>query len=91
MLPCAVNVSCRSGITDVIFPQGNKREYEEVPDDLKHGMTPHFVDSYEQVFALAFPNIGLQALREAASGASRHSSGDTAAATDGSSSGSGRS
>lgn len=45
----------RSGVTDVIFPQGNKREYEDVPEDLKQGITPHFVDSYEQVFELAFP------------------------------------
>jgi hypothetical protein len=39
----------------VIFPLGNKREYEDVPEDLKQGITPHFVDSYEQVFDLAFP------------------------------------
>lgn len=43
-------------MTDIIFPLGNKREYEDVPDDLKQGMTPHFVDSYEQVFDLAFPD-----------------------------------
>jgi hypothetical protein len=47
----------RSGVTDVIFPLGNQREYEEVPEDLKAGMTPHFVDSYEQVFGLAFPGL----------------------------------
>lgn len=38
-------------MTDVIFPLGNKREYEEVTQDLKEGITPHFVDSYEQVRA----------------------------------------
>lgn len=42
-------------MTDIVFPLGNKREYEDVPEDLKQGMTPHFVDSYEQVFELAFP------------------------------------
>lgn len=46
---------CRSGVTDVIFPQGNQKEYEEVPEDLKQGITPHFVDNYEQIFQLAFP------------------------------------
>ncbi|KAF6254413.1 Lon protease C-terminal proteolytic domain-containing protein [Scenedesmus sp. NREL 46B-D3] len=46
----------RSGVTDVIFPVGNKREYEDVPEDLKQGIAPHFVDSYEQIFALAFPD-----------------------------------
>jgi Lon-like ATP-dependent protease len=43
-------------VTDVIFPVGNKREYEDVPEDLKQGIAPHFVDSYEQIFALAFPD-----------------------------------
>jgi ATP-dependent Lon protease len=43
-------------VTDVIFPVGNKREYEDVPEDLKSGITPHFVDSYEQIFELAFPD-----------------------------------
>lgn len=63
MLHCARAVHCgvpavhRSGVTDVIFPMGNKREYEDVPDDLKQGMTPHFVDSFEQVFELAFPGL----------------------------------
>jgi glycerate kinase len=42
-------------VTDVIFPLGNKREYEDVPEDLKQGITPHFVDNYEQVFDLALP------------------------------------
>jgi Lon-like ATP-dependent protease len=43
-------------VTDVIFPLGNKREYEDVPEDLKQGIAPHFVDNYEQIFALAFPD-----------------------------------
>ncbi|KAF8065961.1 lon protease [Scenedesmus sp. PABB004] len=47
----------RSGVTDVIFPLGNQREYEEVPADLKAGVTPHFVECYDQVFALAFPGL----------------------------------
>lgn len=51
-------VACRSGVTDVIFPQGNKKEYEEVPEDLKQGITPHFVDNYEQIYKLAFPDTG---------------------------------
>jgi len=37
----------------VIFPEGNRRDYEEVAADLKRGITPHFVSTYEQVYALA--------------------------------------
>jgi hypothetical protein len=44
-----VRHACRSGVTDVIFPLGNQKEYEDVPEDLKQGITPHFVDNYEQV------------------------------------------
>lgn len=40
---------------DIIFPAGNRREYEDVAADIRDGITPHFVDTYEQVFALAFP------------------------------------
>jgi ATP-dependent Lon protease len=52
----AAAAAFRSGVTDVIFPVGNKREYEDVPEDLKQGISPHFVDSYEQIYALAFPD-----------------------------------
>ncbi len=37
----------------VIFPEGNRRDYEEVAADLKKGITPHFVSSFEEVFELA--------------------------------------
>jgi Lon-like ATP-dependent protease len=55
-VPLLLLLPFRSGVTDVIFPVGNKREYEDVPEDLKQGIAPHFVDSYEQIFALAFPD-----------------------------------
>jgi hypothetical protein len=50
-------------VTDVIFPLGNQREYEDVPEDLKQGITPHFVDNYEQVNtqSLASTLVGLVA------------------------------
>jgi hypothetical protein len=37
----------------VIFPEGNRRDYEEVAADLKEGITPHFVSTYDEVFELA--------------------------------------
>jgi Lon-like ATP-dependent protease len=45
----------------VIFPEANRKDYEEVAEDLKEGMTPHFVENYRQVYELA-----LQAAAEAA-------------------------
>lgn len=37
----------------VVFPEGNRREYDEVPRDLKEGAVPHFVSTYDEVYALA--------------------------------------
>jgi hypothetical protein len=36
-----------------VFPEGNRREYDEVPRDLKEGVTPHFVSTYDEVYELA--------------------------------------
>jgi len=44
----------RSGIRTLIFPDGNRKDFEELPAYLKKGITAHFVEEYEQVHALAF-------------------------------------
>lgn len=33
----------------VIFPEGNKPDWEELAKDLKEDLTPHFVSSYDEV------------------------------------------
>jgi uroporphyrinogen-III synthase len=33
----------------VVFPEGNKADWEELADDLKAGLTPHFVSTYDEV------------------------------------------
>jgi ATP-dependent Lon protease len=38
----------------LIFPEANRRDYEELPDYLKKGFTVHFASRYEQVFQFAF-------------------------------------
>lgn len=54
----------------MIFPVGNRREYEDVPEDLKAGIAPHFVDSYEQIFTLAFPDSSSSSSSQQAEGSS---------------------
>lgn len=44
----------RSKLSTLIFPKENLRDYEELPDYLKKGLKVHFVDYYEEVFAIAF-------------------------------------
>jgi len=44
----------RAGLTDVIFPEDNRNDLAEIPDEVKEGITPHFVTNYHQVYKLAF-------------------------------------
>lgn len=46
----------RAGVKILIFPRENLRDYEELPDYIRKGLTAHFVDHYDEVFNLAFPN-----------------------------------
>jgi ATP-dependent Lon protease len=46
----------RSGVTTLIFPKDNQRDFDELPPYLKKGLAVHFVEHYEEVFRVAFPN-----------------------------------
>jgi ATP-dependent Lon protease len=45
----------RSGLKVLIFPKDNLRDYEELPDYIRKGLTIHFVEHYDEVFHIAFP------------------------------------
>ncbi|AEB41618.1 endopeptidase La [Chlamydia pecorum] len=45
----------RSRLNILIFPEDNRRDYEELPDYLKKGLKIHFVSHYDAVFKIAFP------------------------------------
>ncbi len=44
----------RVGISELIFPKENRRDFETLPDYLKEGITPHFVGHFDEVAALLF-------------------------------------
>ncbi len=44
----------RSGLKTLIFPEANRKDFEELPDHLKEGLQVHFVSEYPQVFRIAF-------------------------------------
>lgn len=46
----------RSQLNVLIFPKENLRDYDELPDFLKKGLEIHFVEHYDEVFKIAFPN-----------------------------------
>ncbi|CAH8353309.1 unnamed protein product [Eruca vesicaria subsp. sativa] len=44
----------RSQVKMIIFPEANRKDFDELPENLKEGLDVHFVDEYEQIFELAF-------------------------------------
>lgn len=48
----------RSGLKTLIFPKDNARDYDELPEYIKKGMVIHFVEHYDDVFKIAFPELG---------------------------------
>merc|ERR1712146_690909 len=44
----------RAGVTHVVFPKANERDYAELPAILKEGVTPHFAQHYDEVYRVAF-------------------------------------
>lgn len=45
----------RSNLQELIFPKENLRDYEELPSHITSGLKVHFVEHYDEVFAIAFP------------------------------------
>lgn len=44
-----------NGITDIIMPEANKKDLQDVPDEIKKQLRFHFVTEIDQVFKLAVP------------------------------------
>ncbi|MDN6336949.1 MAG: endopeptidase La [Halomonas sp.] len=44
----------RSSIFEVILPAANRRDYDELPDFLREGLTVHFADRYQDVASVVF-------------------------------------
>ena len=43
----------RSGVKVLIFPEANKKDYDELSKELKEGLSPHFVSTFAEVYKLA--------------------------------------
>ena len=44
----------RSKIMEVILPEANRRDYDELPEHIRTGMTVHFASRYQDVFDVVF-------------------------------------
>lgn len=49
-----MTAAAQHGMTEVILPLSNKSDYEAIPSELVASLTPHFVSTYEEAFAVAF-------------------------------------
>jgi ATP-dependent Lon protease len=44
----------RAGLKELILPQANARDFAEIPEYLKKGLTAHFVEHYHEVAGICF-------------------------------------
>ncbi len=44
----------RSGVKDVILPKQNEKDFVEIPDRVREGIRPHYVEDYQEVYKLVF-------------------------------------
>ena len=45
----------RSGIRTLLFPEENREDFEELDESIRDGLEAHFVKTFEEVLAIAFP------------------------------------
>ena len=45
---------CVRACMHCVHSQANKRDYDELPDNLREGITAHFAERYEEVYEIAF-------------------------------------
>lgn len=49
----------REGVKTVVLPEANRHNWEELSVSLREGFTAVFVSEYHEVFAVAFPGLGV--------------------------------
>ena len=49
----------RAEIENIVLPEGNRRDWDELSNDVKAGLKPHFVESYDHLYELVFSHDNL--------------------------------
>ncbi len=44
----------RAGVRTLLFPEQNRRDYEELPEHIRKGLHAHFVSAFEEVLEICF-------------------------------------
>jgi Lon protease-like protein len=42
-------------VQHICLPAENEKDWSELPDHVRAGITPHFCEKYDDVYAVAFP------------------------------------
>ncbi len=45
----------RAGVTQLLFPDENRKDYEELEESITEGITPYFVKNFDEVLKIGFP------------------------------------
>lgn len=53
----------RAGIKEIILPEDNRGDFDEVPEHVRKGLTVHFASRYEDVLPLLFKQSDSQSAR----------------------------
>jgi len=59
----------RAGCHVLVYPQANRRDFDELPDYLREGLEVHFASEYAEVFAVALSDSKVDSNRSDASSA----------------------
>jgi ATP-dependent Lon protease len=44
----------RAKVSNLVFPAGNRRDFEELPEHIRKGLKPHFVSTFREIVDLCF-------------------------------------
>ena len=53
-MPKMTEAGAAKPYTQIILPKANQRDFEELPDYIKKGISVHFAGHYDEVFELVF-------------------------------------
>jgi ATP-dependent Lon protease len=52
--------ACRAGISEIILPKQNELDIEDIPEEVRCELTFHFVETLDEVLAIALAGVELQ-------------------------------
>ena len=50
----------RAGITQLIFPAENQKDFDDLDESIKGGIKPYFVKNFSEVLPVGFPNLSVR-------------------------------